>query len=75
LNLEDATVKRTLTGHKNTILAFEALDNGDIVSSSSDKTIKIWSVETGKVKKDIQVNSAINSLEVLPNGYLVSASN
>jgi WD40 repeat protein len=50
------------------------LNNGDLVSGSADGRIKIWNVETGTVKKDLIVNSEINSFEVLPNGDLVSAS-
>ena len=51
------------------------LGNGDLVSGSSDGVIKVWDAEKGTVKKDIVVNSRINSFEVLPNGNLVSASN
>ena len=50
------------------------LDNGDLVSGSADGAIKIWDVENGTIKKEIQVNSQINAFEVLENGDFVSAS-
>ena len=50
------------------------LNNGDLVSGSEDRTIKVWNVDDGMVKKDLEVNASVNSLEVLPNGDLVSAS-
>ena len=76
-NIEDGTVRRTLSGHTEKVLALQVLDNGDLVSGSSDGTIKIWDVENGTLKKDIEVNSdaEINALIVLPNGDLVSEYN
>ena len=72
-NVDNGTVKRTLTGHISFIFAFKVLDNGDLVSGSYDR-IKVSDVATGTAKKDICVNSKVNSLEVLQNGDLVSAS-
>ena len=63
-----------MTGHTDYVFALKVLNNGDLVSGSEDRTIKIWNVDDGTVKRDLEVNSTINSLEVLPNGDLVSAS-
>ena len=73
-NVEDGTVKRTLTGHTHYVNALKGLDNGDLVSGSEDGTIKIWDVGTGLVKKEMDVDTRINSFEMLQNGDLVSAS-
>ena len=73
-NIEDGTVKRTLSGHTKYVFALKGLDNGDLISGSYDGTIKIWDVGTGLVKKEMNVSSRINSLEMLQNGDLVSAS-
>ena len=44
------------------------------MSGSYDGKISIWDVETGTVKKSIEVDAKINSFEVLQSGDLVSAS-
>jgi WD40 repeat protein len=46
-----------------------------LVSGCEDGTINIWDVENGTMKKEIKVDSCINSFEVLANGDLVSATN
>jgi WD40 repeat protein len=35
-------LKRTLTGHNNSVWSLAVLQNGDLASGSADKTIKIW---------------------------------
>ena len=50
------------------------LDNGDLVSGSADGAIKIWDVENWAVKIEMRAHSRINSIEILENGDLVSAS-
>ena len=63
-----------MTGHVSYIIGLKVLKNGDLVSGSGDGTIKIWDAKNGTLKKDINVNSRVNALEVLPNGRLVSGS-
>ena len=36
----------TLTGHTSFVNCLLQLKNGDLVSGSADKTIKIWNIET-----------------------------
>ena len=72
--MEDGTVKRTLTGHTSFVFALKMVGNGDLVSGSSDGSMKIWDVNTGEVKKEIRVNLNVNAFEVLKNGNLVSAT-
>ena len=64
----------TLTGHTGYVFALKMLPNGDLVSGCSGGKIKIWDVKKGSVRNEIQVNSKINSFQVLENGDLVSAS-
>ena len=56
------------------------LKNGDLVSGSTDQTIRIWSQEDGTVRKKFSVNNfyifsyAGFALKLLDNGDLVSGS-
>ena len=51
------------------------LNNGDLVSGSSDNTIKIWNVETGTAKRTLTDHiKNFSTLNVLDNGDLVSGS-
>ncbi len=48
-------VLKVLEGHTNSVLAVAISTNGSkIVSSSSDKTVRIWSAETGEVPAWLQ---------------------
>ena len=51
--------------------ALAVLNNGDLVSSSPDGTMKIWNVQYGTIKKEVGVDSEVHSFVVLPNGDLV----
>jgi WD40 repeat protein len=42
-NPNDGTLKRTINGHTGSVITLTTLPNGDIVSGSGDRTIKIWS--------------------------------
>ena len=71
---ESGAVKRTLNGHTKHVYALKVLGNGDLVSAAGSEFI-VWDVETGVVKKEVKVNSCINSFLELGNGHLVIASN
>ena len=64
----------TLTGHTGYVFALKILPNGDLVSGCSGGKLKIWDIEKGSVKKEINVNSRVNSFLLLKNGDFVSAS-
>jgi WD40 repeat protein len=63
-----------LTGHKNTIrtLAITNWKNNNekqiIISGSFDKTIKIWSLNQGKLIKSLDLESQVNAIIVTPDG-------
>ena len=51
------------------------LANGDLASGSDDRTIRVWSSDTGECKQLLKGHTySVNSLAVLPNGDLASGS-
>jgi len=42
-----------------------------IISSSEDKKVKIWSVETGQIAYEVEQSEAITSLFVSPDNMLI----
>ena len=66
---------KTLTGHTNVVQALTVLQNGNLVSGSSDNTIKIWNPTTGALIQTLTGHTDwIWALTVLQNGNLVSGS-
>ena len=43
-NVEEGKCLKTLEGHTSAVYCIEVLDNGEIVSGSDDKTIRIWNL-------------------------------
>lgn len=68
-NLKNNNVSFTLTGHKDVITCMSNLISEYIISSSNDKTIKIWYLSTQAIYKTIVVSEIINSLLRI-NDYL-----
>ena len=57
------------------IFALAVLPNGDLVSGSSDKTIKIWNTQDGTLKKTLTGHTNwINDLIAVDQNRLISAS-
>jgi WD40 repeat protein len=74
-NLTQNEVNKTLQWHSNDVYAITTLPNGDLISGSSDKTIKIWNPNDGKLKRTINGHTHyVRALTTLPNGDLVSGS-
>ena len=68
-------IKKTLTGHFNSVLALVVLKNGDLASGSFDGMINIWNTQTYELKTKLAAHSNwVCALLVLKNGYLVSGS-
>jgi len=66
-------VIKTLTGHKERVIALAVVQDGLIASSSSDKTIKIWNTNTGQCHQTINSDSEhIYALATLKYGWLAS---
>jgi WD40 repeat protein len=52
------------------------LNNGNLVSASSDNTIKLWDSDLGTLIGTLPGHSnSVNSLAVLRSGYLVGNKN
>ncbi len=72
----------TLKGHSWSVLSIIKLNNGNLASSSSDQTIRIWDLEKNNVlsnnyflRKTIKAHSdSINNILQLKNGNLISCS-
>ena len=51
--LDDGSIWKTLSGHKDYVNSIIALKNGYIASGSDDKTIIIWNSKDGSIKQNI----------------------
>lgn len=79
-NIQDKTYERILHGHTENILCVTVLRNGNIVSGSSDWTIRIWNPETGECIRKIITwsisvtwQTRIYYIAELPDGRISSA--
>ena len=51
------------------------LDNGDLLSGSWDKSLKVWNPYDGKLKFSSRLHkSSVKQKEFLPSGKLISSS-
>ena len=67
---------RQLFGHTNDIECLRVLPNGNLISSSDDKTIRIWDTTNGQMLKEWKAHQ--NDIETLAvvssNSYIISGS-
>ncbi|MDP9119823.1 MAG: TIR domain-containing protein [Acidobacteriota bacterium] len=73
-NVPDARPSRTLEGHSDTVNSVCALSLERVASSSSDSTIRIWSLRTGELLHTIQCSEKPNALAALTADWLASGS-
>jgi WD40 repeat protein len=66
---------RTLTGHSNVIQSVAISPDGKTVASgSSDKTIKIWHLDTGRLLHTLTGHSkCVHSLAITPDGQMLAS--
>ncbi|MBE9096568.1 WD40 repeat domain-containing protein [Tychonema sp. LEGE 07203] len=63
---------RTLEGHPTVSDIVLSADGQTLVSGGQDKTIKVWELQTGKLKKTLRSDSGeINDLAIAPDGKTV----
>ncbi|MEG4344543.1 hypothetical protein QUB70_14795 [Microcoleus sp. A003_D6] len=63
---------RTLEGNSRASAIAIGADGQTLVSGDRDKTIKVWELQTGKLKKTLRSDSgAINALAIAPDGKTV----
>jgi WD40 repeat protein len=74
-NTEKSSLIRTIRAHSTSeVFSLAVLRNGDLVScgGQKDRQVKIWNLSTGKSEDLLGHMSWIQSLAVLPNGYLAA---
>lgn len=76
LNTTDWTSKLnlTLTNLASSLYSVVAINNDDIVSSSTDKIIRVWNSTSGRLKEEYSVQNNQTLLAVLKNGNLALSS-
>lgn len=72
--MDDWSLVRTLDGHTDIVKKIEILKNDDIVSGSSDSTIRIWDSQTGSTKKILKHANKVITLIILKDGNILSSS-
>ena len=66
---------RVLNGHTDTVWKLIVNRNGQLISGSYDKSIKVWNTEDGTIFKTLNGHSDhVTSLALLKDGSLVSGS-
>ncbi|RNA24788.1 serine threonine kinase [Brachionus plicatilis] len=67
------SIKHRLVGHKSRVLQITEMENGNLVSCSDDRTVKVWNVKYGVILNSITHTNALRSFMFLNNGFLVSS--
>ena len=71
----DWTVKRKLTGHTGYVWSLAISQGGQLISGSSDKSIKVWDIRSGECLKTLKGHtSSVLSLAITNEGLLMSGS-
>jgi len=68
-----AVLERKLTGHTSWVFdAAVSPDGRSAVSGSTDKTVKIWDLETGECRLTLEGHTArVNSVAIMPDGQRI----
>ena len=71
--IEQVAVIRTLTGHDSNVNALAIGPGGqDLISGSSDGTVKVWNFQTGQLMLNLEGHrSFINAVTVSPDGQVI----
>ena len=70
-NIDNWTLLRTLTGHTGCVNSVSVLDDGDrIISTSSDKTLKVWSLRAAEGSGPLPWTDHVQKATVIENGAL-----
>ncbi len=57
----------TLSGHTNAVNSVAIADNKTIISGSTDRTIRLWNLETGKLIRTLSGNLTVNGVVASPD--------
>lgn len=66
----------TLFGHTNGVNCLKILSDGRLASGSYDGTVRIWNLASGTLDMTFDTGGIVytDSIDLLPNGYLISGS-
>ena len=72
---EKAQCFKTLTGHEAPVNALALTLQGELISGSRDKTLKIWDIETEKCVRTLKGHTGpINAIVLGKKGEILSGS-
>lgn len=72
----DGRLKATFTGHRADVISVEwARDADELISSSDDGTIKRWSLETGELIDDLDMDGVETDTVAISSGGVIYAGN
>lgn len=73
--LANLSVRRTLTGHTNSVWAVAISRDGQtLVSGSEDNTIKVWNLKTGQLNQTLTGHSdTVRSVALSPDGQTLAS--
>lgn len=66
----------TLVGHTNGVNCLKILSDGRLASGSYDGTVRIWNLASGTLDMTFDTRGIVytDSIDLLPNGYLIIAA-
>jgi WD40 repeat protein len=65
---------RTFVAHTDTVTALAFTSNGQIVSASRDRNLKLWNISTELVRTFTGHNNAVNAIAIHPDGVTVASA-
>jgi WD40 repeat protein len=74
-DLEKGESVKAFQGHTDLVTSLVKISSDKMASGSWDKSIKIWSIETGDCLRTIATEKKVLSLEVLSESTIISADN
>ena len=72
-NLDTFKCIQVFKGHTEKVLCLDVTSKGNLLSCSSDKTIKLWQIETGQLLKSISFDFEVTSIKVLTDELIVAS--
>ena len=72
-NLDTFECIKALEGHSHSVFYLELTLGGNLLSCSSDKTVKLWQIDTGKELKSIKFDSSVYCVKILNKDLIAVA--